>query len=237
MLVRINKLFLKMIVVLFIAQVPINLLAMQQAEHEQIDSFEDELKNSIFNRVATAYNDLEDIDQNALYRFNNVCWELKNFALELASDQYNLQSVQLLAALKTQSIMQSVFVKCLHFFSEDDAKKAVLDAMSHRDEWNFFFAVCLPNNNPNALYSEKYKATQLHFAAACGFTHALQALLNAGARVNEVDAYKLTPLHCASMKKNNLCMEILIQAGADQEAQDIWGRTPQGCYGAASSDQ
>lgn len=226
-----------MTLVLLIAQVPIDLLAMEQAAYAYADLFQVTSENIILSKVTSVCNDLANIHQDALSRFYNVCSALKNFATELASQPYNQQSIQLFAALKTQTIMQKIFAQCLNFVSEDDAKKAVLDAMDCRDEWGFFFAVCLPNNNPSAVYSEKYRATQLHFAAGCGFVHVIQALLNAGACVNEVDAYNLTPLHIASMKQFNLCMGILIEAGADQEAQDIWGRTPQNCYGAVQFTQ
>lgn len=226
-----DKLFLKMILGLLIFQLSGNVSAMQPAEYVHEDLSREILENIIFSKVLEACSDLENIHQNAQSKFNDICCMLKEFVARLSAKPNNQQSMQLLESLKTQEIMQSIFARCLNFVSEDDVKKAILEAVFQRDEWSFFFAVCLPNNNPNAVYTKKYKATSLHFAAGCGFVYALTALLRAGARVNQVDTYNLTPLHFASLRGLDLCMGLLIEAGANQKAEDVWGRTPHACYG------
>ena len=68
--------------------------------------------------------------------------------------------------------------------------------------------------------------TTMHWAADCGQTACLEALLAAGASVHSVTAVGSTPLMFASWSGHAACVRALIAAGSDVNRADQYGRMP-----------
>ncbi|KUO85524.1 MAG: hypothetical protein AT711_06515, partial [Thermoproteus sp. CIS_19] len=70
--------------------------------------------------------------------------------------------------------------------------------------------------------------TPLHHAVASGRLWAAEALVEAGAEVNEdlAAALRLTPLHLAALRGGAEEVERLLNSGADPNVRDVFGRTP-----------
>ena len=68
-------------------------------------------------------------------------------------------------------------------------------------------------------------ASALHIAVRYGLSAAAEALLDAGADPNALDANGRTPLHYAAMYDATTAVEALLEAGADHSLRDCDGHT------------
>lgn len=73
-------------------------------------------------------------------------------------------------------------------------------------------------------FSSDWGNTPLHLAARDGRSEIIQALLGAGAKVNQANDAGATPLHYAT--RHDGATALLLQNGADVNALDCCGRTP-----------
>ena len=71
--------------------------------------------------------------------------------------------------------------------------------------------------------------TALHEAARCGSPRRVNALISAGAKVDDLDIFGRTPLHIAAQGGHFLTIDPLLKAGADCKLKDGRGRTPLHC--------
>ncbi|MFM7389448.1 MAG: ankyrin repeat domain-containing protein [Vampirovibrionales bacterium] len=79
--------------------------------------------------------------------------------------------------------------------------------------------------NPNAVVGEEGE-TRLCIAAKNGNAPLVQALINAGATVNQGDTYDWTPLHEASYHGHLEVVKVLLANGAKVNQADTYGWTP-----------
>lgn len=67
--------------------------------------------------------------------------------------------------------------------------------------------------------------TALHWASWSGMPQTVEALLNAGARVNQTEGNEFTPLMLAAMRGNSHTVTELLKNGADPAMKNAFGKT------------
>lgn len=77
--------------------------------------------------------------------------------------------------------------------------------------------------NPNVR--DKHGVTPLMLASNLGFPEGIQALIDAGARVDDANDAGETPLISAVHRRDSNLMRILLRAGADPDRSDNSGRS------------
>ncbi len=79
------------------------------------------------------------------------------------------------------------------------------------------------------MHSLAHTHTQLHVAAANGYTEVLQFLLpKEGLNLNIQDNEGWTPLHAAVCWGQKEAMRMLVEKGANMDAKNLRGETPYG---------
>jgi ankyrin repeat protein len=85
--------------------------------------------------------------------------------------------------------------------------------------------VFLANKGANPNIADNRDVTPLMLASQLGFFEGVQALITAGARVDEPNEAGETPLITAVHRRDTQMMRVLLQAGADPDRSDNSGRS------------
>lgn len=80
--------------------------------------------------------------------------------------------------------------------------------------------------DPDALVAPKERVSCLHHAARFGELECVQALIEAGAKIDARDIRGATPLLVAAGQRDAKTVEALVRAGADARLADKSGKTP-----------
>ena len=101
-----------------------------------------------------------------------------------------------------------------------------MDKLSEAPDQNNCLEIILQESKKLIPYRNHKQMTALHEAARCGSARRIDALISAGARIDDIDYLKRTPLHIAAQGGHYLAIDSLLRAGADCEIKDEGGRTP-----------
>ncbi|KAL6863996.1 hypothetical protein J3F83DRAFT_182220 [Trichoderma novae-zelandiae] len=117
--------------------------------------------------------------------------------------------------------------ECVDLLLEQGAKKEGVALMRAIRDKTTMTALKLieAGYDVNGKYLEKRRSA-LHYAALLGQTKVAEALLEASADVNCVDANARTPLHLAALHGHNGCVRLLMKHGADVLCEDYQGKIP-----------
>jgi ankyrin repeat protein len=85
--------------------------------------------------------------------------------------------------------------------------------------------VFLANKGANPNIADNRGVTPLMLASSLGFFEGVDALIKAGARVDEPNGAGETPLISAVHRRDTQMMRVLLEAGADPDRSDNSGRT------------
>ena len=85
--------------------------------------------------------------------------------------------------------------------------------------------VFLANKGANPNIADNRGVTPLMLASSLGFFEGVEALIKAGARVDEPNETGETPLISAIHRRDTQMMRVLLQAGADPDRSDNSGRS------------
>ena len=103
-----------------------------------------------------------------------------------------------------------------------NGRTALHIAAARRD---IVWLVFLANKGANPNIADNRGVTPLMLASQLGFFEGVQALITAGARVDEPNEAGETPLITAVHRRDTQMMRVLLQAGADPDRSDNSGRT------------
>ena len=103
-----------------------------------------------------------------------------------------------------------------------NGRTALHIAAARRD---IVWLVFLANKGANPNIADNRGVTPLMMASQLGFFEGVQALITAGARVDEPNEAGETPLITAIHRRDTQMMRVLLQAGADPDRADNSGRS------------
>jgi ankyrin repeat protein len=144
-----------------------------------------------------------------------------------------LEAVEKKDISEVESLLGKVGSTVINSRDITNGRTALHIAAARRD---IVWLVFLANKGANPNIADNRGITPLMLASQLGFFEGVDALIKAGARVDEPNEAGETPLITAVHRRDTQMMRVLLQAGADPDRSDNSGRTAREYAGLEGSN-